>query len=109
MRGSAFFSMPSQSKTREQTATPTAGKNRRPGLRLGRQFFRTCYPGHTPRRNCWPIYPYRHGGSGRPLACTLSSTSKLGRIERSEEHTSELQSLRHLVCRLLLEKKNTNH
>src|ERR1039458_10877522 len=26
---------------------------------------------------------------------------------RSEEHTSELQSLRHLVCRLLLEKKTT--
>src|SRR5205814_3989679 len=25
---------------------------------------------------------------------------------RSEEHTSELQSLRHIVCRLLLEKKN---
>src|ERR1039458_10506063 len=25
---------------------------------------------------------------------------------RSEEHTSELQSLRHLVCRLLLEKNN---
>src|SRR5437899_8584783 len=28
--------------------------------------------------------------------------------QRSEEHTSELQSLRHLVCRLLLEKKNNN-
>src|SRR5258705_5923214 len=27
---------------------------------------------------------------------------------RSEEHTSELQSLRHLVCRLLLEKKKAN-
>src|SRR5262245_65024237 len=27
---------------------------------------------------------------------------------RSEEHTSELQSLRHLVCRLLLEKKKRN-
>src|SRR5205814_7016486 len=27
------------------------------------------------------------------------------RRQRSEEHTSELQSLRHLVCRLLLEKK----
>src|ERR1035438_8234787 len=27
------------------------------------------------------------------------------RRDRSEEHTSELQSLRHLVCRLLLEKK----
>src|SRR5437899_6583005 len=26
-------------------------------------------------------------------------------VKRSEEHTSELQSLRHLVCRLLLEKK----
>src|SRR5436853_6023659 len=29
-------------------------------------------------------------------------------MERSEEHTSELQSLRHLVCRLLLEKKKIN-
>src|SRR5205814_5536154 len=28
-------------------------------------------------------------------------------IERSEEHTSELQSLRHLVCRPLPEKKNS--
>src|SRR5258705_5946267 len=28
---------------------------------------------------------------------------------RSEEHTSELQSLRHLVCRLLLEKKKNNN
>src|SRR5258705_10154447 len=29
----------------------------------------------------------------------------LRNLKRSEEHTSELQSLRHLVCRLLLEKK----
>src|SRR5262245_63081114 len=29
------------------------------------------------------------------------------RTQRSEEHTSELQSLRHLVCRLLLENKKT--
>src|SRR5205814_9502330 len=29
--------------------------------------------------------------------------------ERSEEHTSELQSLRHLVCRLLLEKKKISN
>src|SRR2546430_6022067 len=28
---------------------------------------------------------------------------------RSEEHTSELQSQSNLVCRLLLEKKKTNH
>src|SRR5262245_66283689 len=31
--------------------------------------------------------------------------ASLSEVERSEEHTSELQSLRHLVCRLLLEKK----
>src|SRR5687767_15689200 len=31
----------------------------------------------------------------------------LGRRMRSEEHTSELQSLAYLVCRLLLEKKKT--
>src|SRR5258705_1652622 len=30
-----------------------------------------------------------------------------GAPQRSEEHTSELQSLRHLVCRLLLEKKRS--
>src|SRR5207302_10889015 len=29
--------------------------------------------------------------------------------QRSEEHTSELQSRENLVCRLLLEKKNKNH
>src|SRR5438552_17339137 len=31
------------------------------------------------------------------------------RTRRSEEHTSELQSPDHLVCRLLLEKKKTKH
>src|SRR2546422_6596060 len=31
--------------------------------------------------------------------------ARLPRAERSEEHTSELQSRLHLVCRLLLEKK----
>src|SRR5437762_5632898 len=30
-------------------------------------------------------------------------------VDRSEEHTSELQSPMYLVCRLLLEKKNKNH
>src|SRR3989449_2791123 len=30
-------------------------------------------------------------------------------LVRSEEHTSELQSRLHLVCRLLLEKKKNNH
>src|SRR5258707_11625468 len=30
-------------------------------------------------------------------------------LDRSEEHTSELQSRQYLVCRLLLEKKNANN
>src|SRR5262245_62506196 len=39
-----------------------------------------------------------------------NAESGMIRQARSEEHTSELQSLRHLVCRLLLEKKNhTGH
>src|SRR2546429_6698167 len=33
----------------------------------------------------------------------------LGGVIRSEEHTSELQSRLHLVCRLLLEKKKKEH
>src|SRR2546422_2874489 len=36
------------------------------------------------------------------------STSGLTGAKRSEEHTSELQSRLHLVCRLLLEKKKKN-
>src|SRR2546425_8048590 len=40
-------------------------------------------------------------------SCTVaSSDSPNGMGSRSEEHTSELQSLAYLVCRLLLEKKN---
>src|SRR5207244_8548646 len=37
---------------------------------------------------------------------TLQGRIHSGRSARSEEHTSELQSPDHLVCRLLLEKKN---
>src|SRR5437899_4743648 len=39
------------------------------------------------------------------LARYRPSTMTVEALSRSEEHTSELQSLRHLVCRLLLEKK----
>src|SRR5437899_8816047 len=41
---------------------------------------------------------------GSSRACCIGNLTQ----PRSEEHTSELQSLRHLVCRLLLEKKKTN-
>src|SRR5258705_1740312 len=41
--------------------------------------------------------------------CPPSPAAALSMLPtRSEEHTSELQSLRHLVCRLLLEKKKTH-
>src|SRR5438093_4844596 len=47
-------------------------------------------------------------GGGRPLGTVLRAEARAqgARLEhRSEEHTSELQSLTNLVCRLLLEKK----
>src|SRR5437899_8890199 len=76
-----------------------------------------------------PIYVVRHGQSGSrgdvheaavadvlpelvgaELRHELWKNVGNGRFvdvtARSEEHTSELQSLRHLVCRRLLEKKN---
>src|SRR5258705_3460405 len=51
----------------------------------------------------------------RDRCVSVSSAHHCGRefvalghtVKRSEEHTSELQSLRHLVCRLLLVKKKT--
>src|SRR5438552_14749569 len=43
---------------------------------------------------------------GVPIAQTIALLSIL---TRSEEHTSELQSPDHLVCRLLLEKKKKKH
>src|SRR5712692_4728184 len=47
-----------------------------------------------------------HSGSREPGADLLTEPAELAR-GRSEEHTSELQSQFHLVCRLLLEKKKT--
>src|SRR5439155_22210176 len=41
-----------------------------------------------------------------PRRCS-GIASRAGIVKRSEEHTSELQSRGHLVCRLLLEKKKT--
>src|SRR3712207_8487807 len=41
----------------------------------------------------------------RDAAPLLAEPSRGGGVERSEEHTSELQSRQYLVCRLLLEKK----
>src|SRR5216684_7898437 len=45
------------------------------------------------------------GASGRSTRHQPRQSQRAGRFARSEEHTSELQSRLHLVCRLLLEKK----
>src|SRR5690625_5900355 len=50
------------------------------------------------RRSRWTV-----AAPGRRWCCCTGSAVGAG---RSEEHTSELQSRGHLVCRLLLEKKN---
>src|SRR2546422_5844159 len=53
----------------------------------------------SPRSRC----ANRSASVGVERAGQMALRSRLGR--RSEEHTSELQSRLHLVCRLLLEKK----
>src|SRR2546422_5023226 len=78
-----------------------------------RRPFRTWWPSASPpqpygsqkgrtdrNRHCPPwLWPQ----STKSTACLGSSRSST--LGRSEEHTSELQSRLHLVCRLLLEKK----
>src|SRR2546423_10433642 len=52
-------------------------------------------------RKRWNASPARDDVSGRNWSIADSAIDQF----RSEEHTSELQSLAYLVCRLLLEKK----
>src|SRR5205823_9891536 len=58
-----------------------------------------CAPGRAPGTDA--------GSSPKRTPGSASSPSAMNR--RSEEHTSELQSLAYLVCRLLLEKKKKQH
>src|SRR2546425_8030933 len=62
--------------------------------------FRSRYS--TPSRS-WPA-----AGVGIAVSSRRKSVSSGFPFGRSEEHTSELQSLAYLVCRLLLEKKKKN-
>src|SRR5437870_9630622 len=65
----------------------------------------------TPRSTLFPYTtlfrspPRRPRADPRPAAPRFACPTPAGTRRRSEEHTSELQSRGHLVCRLLLEKK----
>src|SRR5687768_18015998 len=59
-------------------------------------------PWPRPARNSSPT---RISGSVPPAALARTTHWPTCRATRSEEHTSELQSRLHIVCRLLLEKK----
>src|SRR2546423_9812326 len=58
-----------------------------------------------PRSTLFPYTTlFRSASPGEPHWC-VGETAAGNTKKRSEEHTSELQSLAYLVCRLLLEKK----
>src|SRR5438046_4591177 len=64
-----------------------------------------CYDarkGPTGMQSASPILPAQ-------ILVVISLKPPRIRLQRSEEHTSELQSLTNLVCRLLLEKKKKNN
>src|SRR3712207_8182051 len=56
---------------------------------------------------CFRNSPWASFLSRKPLTSYHNGFKKL--LQRSEEHTSELQSRQYLVCRLLLEKKKQRH
>src|SRR5258705_5352723 len=63
----------------------------------------TLFP-YTTLFRSWAIAGFSEGGTCA-FELSVRHPDVYGGFLRSEEHTSELQSLRHLVCRLLLEKK----
>src|SRR5207244_13228409 len=82
------------------------------GCRLTLTLFCLIIP-PPPRSTLFPYTTlFRSGGTGpgsRAWPPCARGRRRDRRRVRSEEHTSELQSPDHLVCRLLLEKKKTSH
>src|SRR2546422_7896800 len=75
----------------------------------------TLFPYTTLFRSCQTPRDRREAGrspsTGPRLRCPITgwNSSAGSSARRSEEHTSELQSRLHLVCRLLLEKKKKHN
>src|SRR5256885_12849116 len=68
----------------------------------------TLFPYTTLFRSISPTWPTSYSMFGSLLSTILSLRARIRMVDnkdRSEEHTSELQSPCNLVCRLLLEKK----
>src|SRR5438309_2421548 len=74
-------------------------------IALSRENNRTCPLARNSLRTC-----HSSAATPAPLPAVrrMATHSSAQRSKRSEEHTSELQSQFHLVCRLLLEKKKKN-
>src|SRR3712207_7507535 len=84
---------------RSQEVRTAEGRRHRPPRRPPRPDLRRRRQGARPARPRLQPVAEQEGARARPQD---------GAFERSEEHTSELQSRQYLVCRLLLEKKKTN-
>src|SRR5437870_8232880 len=91
----------------------TRSNGRTPARNLSRQLL--SIPVSPRLTTILPVYTPGLGKVRNQRACSQTSSDFIGkrrmtprRLRRSEEHTSELQSRGHLVCRLLLEKKNNN-
>src|SRR6267143_1793522 len=87
---------PTDPEERRPSAPGTSACPRCRGTSFRLPFGSSAAPGNPARR--------------RPRSkCAARRRGSPSRASRSEEHTSELQSQFHLVCRLLLEKKKKNH
>src|SRR5258708_16870488 len=79
--------------------------------------YTTLFRSHHPRPpkvffrkvRCSPCELIGHDFKRKKLVCATTTHLIHSLFLRSEEHTSELQSPDHLVCRLLLEKKKTTN
>src|SRR3712207_7289544 len=90
---STLFPYTTLFRSRGSCCSSGRGRYASPSAPLGRS------AGRAQRRLLWPPLPWR--------TRSLKKGGPHSPPQRSEEHTSELQSRQYLVCRLLLEKKKT--